>query len=188
LDELPQLFNVLAGQMSLVGPRPCLPYERRLYAPWHQLRFDALPGLTGLWQVSGKNMLPFAQMMRLDVRYGRTASLRGDAAILLKTPLVLLGQARACLGKSPIRIGGRNPGRRAVRGQWAPPERSPSSRRDAPAVRHGAEASAADDATIGELKRPRSGTIWFRGDQHGIPCMEERPGRDEDVAADDTTS
>ena len=59
LDELPQIFNVLRGEMSLVGPRPCVPYEYENYAPRHRRRFDAVPGLTGLWQVSGKNRTTF---------------------------------------------------------------------------------------------------------------------------------
>ena len=67
LDELPQLFNVLRGEMSLVGPRPCIPYEAEEYLRWHTHRFDILPGMTGLWQVSGKNRLSFEQMIRLDI-------------------------------------------------------------------------------------------------------------------------
>ncbi|MBN1837422.1 MAG: sugar transferase, partial [Spirochaetales bacterium] len=69
VDELPQLFNVLKGEMSLVGPRPCLPYEAKEYQRWHAGRFDVLPGMTGLWQVSGKNNLSFQTMIRLDIAY-----------------------------------------------------------------------------------------------------------------------
>ena len=72
LDELPQLINVLRGEMSLVGPRPCIPYEYELYEPWQRRRFDAVPGLTGLWQVSGKNRTTFKEMVALDIRYSRT--------------------------------------------------------------------------------------------------------------------
>jgi exopolysaccharide production protein ExoY len=69
VDELPQLFNVLCGDMSLVGPRPCTPYEYDLYSDRHKQRCQALPGLTGLWQVSGKNNTTFEQMMDLDLKY-----------------------------------------------------------------------------------------------------------------------
>jgi lipopolysaccharide/colanic/teichoic acid biosynthesis glycosyltransferase len=85
LDELPQIINVLRGEMSLVGPRPCIPYEYELYEPWQQRRFDALPGLTGLWQVSGKNRTTFNQMIRLDIEYAERASLWLDLKIILKT-------------------------------------------------------------------------------------------------------
>ena len=72
LDELPQIINVLMGDMSLVGPRPCLQYEYDKYEPWQKERFHTLPGLTGLWQVSGKNRTTFRQMMDLDIAYVRT--------------------------------------------------------------------------------------------------------------------
>jgi lipopolysaccharide/colanic/teichoic acid biosynthesis glycosyltransferase len=85
LDELPQLVNVLRGEMSLVGPRPCLPHEFELHEPWQKRRFDAVPGLTGLWQVSGKNKTTFIQMIRLDIEYSRHASLWLDLKIILKT-------------------------------------------------------------------------------------------------------
>jgi lipopolysaccharide/colanic/teichoic acid biosynthesis glycosyltransferase len=92
LDELPQLVNVLRGEMSLVGPRPCLPYEFHHYLPWQKRRCDVLPGLTGLWQVSGKNTTTFNQMIRLDLRYARDLSPWLDVAILLKTFGTLLRQ------------------------------------------------------------------------------------------------
>jgi lipopolysaccharide/colanic/teichoic acid biosynthesis glycosyltransferase len=85
LDELPQLINVLRGEMSLVGPRPCIPYECEAYEPWHWQRFDAVPGLTGLWQVSGKNRTTFDQMVRLDIAYSQRLSLWLDLRIILKT-------------------------------------------------------------------------------------------------------
>ena len=85
LDELPQLFNVLRGEMSLVGPRPCIPYECEAYQAWHWQRFDAAPGLTGLWQVSGKNRTTFEQMVKLDVEYSRRLSLWLDLRIICKT-------------------------------------------------------------------------------------------------------
>src|SRR3569833_1628329 len=69
LDELPQLINVLKGEMSLVGPRPCTRYEYEQFEPWHKQRFRALPGLTGLWQVSGKNKTTFSQMISLDILF-----------------------------------------------------------------------------------------------------------------------
>jgi lipopolysaccharide/colanic/teichoic acid biosynthesis glycosyltransferase len=92
LDELPQLINVLRGEMSLVGPRPCLPYECDEYLPWQRERFNTLPGLTGLWQVNGKNQTTFAEMMQLDIRYTREKTLWLDLAIILKTIPAILGQ------------------------------------------------------------------------------------------------
>ncbi len=92
IDELPQLINVFLGDMSLVGPRPCLRYEAEEFLPWHRQRFDSLPGMTGLWQVSGKNRTTFRQMMEFDIRYGRRHSLRQDLAILLMTPQAVVSQ------------------------------------------------------------------------------------------------
>jgi len=94
LDELPQLINVLRGEMSLVGPRPCLPFEADRYLPWQRERFNTLPGLTGLWQVSGKNHTTFVEMMDLDINYCRTKSLGLDCMILLQTLPVVIGQTR----------------------------------------------------------------------------------------------
>ena len=85
LDELPQLINVLRGDMSIVGPRPCMPYEYELYEPWQLRRFNAVPGLTGLWQVSGKNRTTFNQMIHLDIEYSERAGLWLDLKIILKT-------------------------------------------------------------------------------------------------------
>jgi lipopolysaccharide/colanic/teichoic acid biosynthesis glycosyltransferase len=94
LDELPQLCNVVRGEMSIVGPRPALDYELEHYEPAHFARFAVRPGLTGLWQVSGRNTIGFLGMLDLDAEYARTTSLRVDAAILLRTPLALVrGQA-----------------------------------------------------------------------------------------------
>ncbi len=92
LDELPQLFNVIRGDMSLVGPRPCLAYEFETFLRWHKRRFDTLPGLTGLWQVSGKNKTTFGEMMRLDIAYERHRSFLFDLWIIAKTPLVVAEQ------------------------------------------------------------------------------------------------
>ena len=86
LDELPQLWNVLRGEMSLVGPRPPLQYEVTHYKPWHRRRlFEAKPGITGLWQVTGRSRTTFDEMVRLDLRYARTSSLATDLKILLAT-------------------------------------------------------------------------------------------------------
>ena len=91
LDELPQIFNILRGDMSFIGPRPCLPYEYEKYHPWHKRRCDAYPGLTGLWQVNGKNKTTFKEMMRFDISYAQRHNLRMDLAILVKTiPAILL--------------------------------------------------------------------------------------------------
>jgi len=87
LDELPQLFNVLKGEMSLVGPRPPIPYELESYRVWHLRRiFEAKPGITGLWQVMGRSRLKFDDMVRLDLRYAKSWSLWLDLRILLRTP------------------------------------------------------------------------------------------------------
>jgi lipopolysaccharide/colanic/teichoic acid biosynthesis glycosyltransferase len=92
LDELPQLLNVLRGEMSLVGPRPCIPYEYELYQPWQRRRLDAVPGLTGLWQVSGKNRTTFERMVQLDIEYSERLSFWLDLKIILKTVPALWGQ------------------------------------------------------------------------------------------------
>jgi lipopolysaccharide/colanic/teichoic acid biosynthesis glycosyltransferase len=90
LDELPQLINVLRGDMALIGPRPCLDWEADMFPPEYASRFSVRPGLTGLWQVSGRSTLGTLDMLRLDVQYVRTRSLRGDLGILLRTVPVLL--------------------------------------------------------------------------------------------------
>jgi lipopolysaccharide/colanic/teichoic acid biosynthesis glycosyltransferase len=94
LDELPQLINVLMGQMSLVGPRPPIPYEVEQYRLWYKSRFDVVPGLTGLWQTSGKNKLGFNEMMRLDIQYAMKRSLMLDCKILFKTPYAVYLQIK----------------------------------------------------------------------------------------------
>lgn len=93
LDELPQLFNVLRGEMSLVGPRPCTPSEYEDYTPAERARLRTLPGLTGLWQVSGKNHTTFAEMIELDLRYIQAQCVWLDIGIMLRTPVVLCEQA-----------------------------------------------------------------------------------------------
>jgi exopolysaccharide biosynthesis polyprenyl glycosylphosphotransferase len=90
LDEVPQLLNVLMGDMSIVGPRPPIPYEVEAYELWHRKRLDMKPGLTGLWQVSGRNQLPFEEMVRLDLFYIENWSLLLDLKIILRTALVML--------------------------------------------------------------------------------------------------
>lgn len=90
LDELPQLFNVLRGQMSLVGPRPSLPYEVELYKDWHKRRFEAIPGITGLWQVKGRNRVSFDEMVRLDLEYIKCQCFWLDLKILIQTPLAVV--------------------------------------------------------------------------------------------------
>ena len=93
LDELPQLVNVLLGQMSLVGPRPLPLDEARRLAPQHRRRHEVKPGMTGLWQVSGRNDLPYEEMMRLDLEYVERCSLWLDLRILAATiPAVLTGR------------------------------------------------------------------------------------------------
>ncbi len=92
LDELPQLLNVLKNEMSLVGPRPPLPHEVERYEPWHRRRLEVAPGMTGLWQVSGRSNLTFDEMVLLDIWYIENWSLWLDVKILLRTiPAVLLG-------------------------------------------------------------------------------------------------
>ena len=92
IDEVPQLWNVLLGDMSIVGPRPPIPYEVEAYELWHRKRLDMKPGLTGLWQVSGRNRLPFEEMVRLDLFYIENWSLLLDLQIILRTGFVMLGR------------------------------------------------------------------------------------------------
>ena len=92
LDELPQVINVLRGEMSLVGPRPCVPYEYEHYLPRHRHRCATLPGLTGYWQVNGKNRTTFEQMMDMDLYYVKRKSLILDLWIIAMTIPTLLGQ------------------------------------------------------------------------------------------------
>jgi lipopolysaccharide/colanic/teichoic acid biosynthesis glycosyltransferase len=92
LDELPQIINVLKGEMSIVGPRPCIAYEYQCYSEWQRNRLKAMPGLTGLWQVSGKNRTTFDEMVHLDIAYADTLSLAGDIRIMLRTLPALCAQ------------------------------------------------------------------------------------------------
>lgn len=102
LDELPQLINVLLGEMSLVGPRPCIPYEYEILSEHDKQRFEAVPGLTGLWQVSGKNKTTFSQMIELDIRYARTKSLWLDLKIMARTFSALAAQVRETRQAAPV--------------------------------------------------------------------------------------
>ena len=92
LDELPQIFNVLRGEMSVVGPRPCTVTEFERYAPEQRPRVNALPGLTGLWQVNGKNRTTFREMIEMDIFYSRNISLSLDLKIIVRTVPAILGQ------------------------------------------------------------------------------------------------
>jgi len=95
LDELPQLFNVVSGDMALVGPRPAIPYEVAEYPSWYLDRFAVKPGLTGLWQVSGRNERTYEEMVRLDIEYAERRSLLLDLSILARTPLTVLARRGA---------------------------------------------------------------------------------------------
>lgn len=92
LDELPQIFNVLGGEMSLVGPRPCTPNEFAHYEPWQRQRVNCLPGLTGYWQVNGKNKTTFREMIAMDLFYLKNMSVLLDLKIMLKTGTAVAGQ------------------------------------------------------------------------------------------------
>jgi lipopolysaccharide/colanic/teichoic acid biosynthesis glycosyltransferase len=96
LDELPQLINVLRGEMSLVGPRPVLPYEAEMFEPRHRARFSVKPGITGLWQVSGRSLLTMQQALDLDVEYASRRNLALDLVTLLRTIPAVLRSRDAC--------------------------------------------------------------------------------------------
>lgn len=95
LDELPQLLNVIRGEMSLVGPRPDVPYSVEAYAPWALRRLEVQPGMTGLWQVSGRAKLSIEDMLRLDVAYVDQCSLRLDLALLARTIPAVISRSGA---------------------------------------------------------------------------------------------
>jgi lipopolysaccharide/colanic/teichoic acid biosynthesis glycosyltransferase len=90
LDELPQLFNVLRGELSLVGPRPPLTYEYENYLDWHKERMEVMPGITGLYQVTARSEVPFEKMVEIDIEYIRRRSYWLDLKIMFMTPLVLI--------------------------------------------------------------------------------------------------
>jgi exopolysaccharide production protein ExoY len=120
LDELPQVLNVLRGEMSIVGPRPCIPYEYEQYTERHRARCRAVPGLTGLWQVSGKNRTTFEQMVQLDVRYAEIKSLPLDLSIIARTLPALWTQVR------DTRSGRRAPAQATTRTQPATVPNNPA--------------------------------------------------------------
>lgn len=103
LDELPQIINVLRGEMSLVGPRPCIAYEYEKYTDEQKERFNTLPGLTGWWQVSGKNRTTFTEMIRLDIEYAREKSLWFDIKIIFKTLPAIFTQIHDVLARKARR-------------------------------------------------------------------------------------
>ncbi len=90
LDEIPQILNILKGDMSLVGPRPPIPYELDHYEEWHKERLSVKPGITGLWQVVGRSHTTFDEMVKMDIEYARRKSIILDLKLLLKTPLTVL--------------------------------------------------------------------------------------------------
>ena len=105
LDELPQIFNVLRGEMSLVGPRPCTIHEFSRYAKWQRERVNALPGLTGYWQVNGKNKTTFNEMIEMDIYYAKNLSLGLDLKIVLQTLPALADQTfESITSRRPRRI------------------------------------------------------------------------------------
>lgn len=105
LDELPQLFNVFRGQMSLVGPRPCTPHEFKSYKVWQQERVNALPGLTGYWQVNGKNKTTFTEMINMDIFYTKNLSLWLDLTIILRTVPAIAAQVLEARIGNRFRVG-----------------------------------------------------------------------------------
>jgi lipopolysaccharide/colanic/teichoic acid biosynthesis glycosyltransferase len=111
LDELPQLFNVLRAEMSLVGPRPCTPHEFQRHQSWQRERVHAPPGMTGYWQVHGKNKTTFSEMVEMDILYARNMSLRQDLAIMVRTLPAITMQLLESRKRSHARSGA---GRSAV--------------------------------------------------------------------------
>jgi lipopolysaccharide/colanic/teichoic acid biosynthesis glycosyltransferase len=90
IDEIPQFFNVIKGDMSLVGPRPAIPYEVEMYKPWHYRRLETKPGITGLWQVTARSACDFDEIVRLDILYIDQQSFWQDLKILFRTPIAVL--------------------------------------------------------------------------------------------------
>lgn len=90
IDEIPQFINVLKGEMSLVGPRPAIPYEVEMYKPWHYRRLEAKPGITGLWQVTARSTCDFDEIVKLDIQYIEKQSIWLDLKILFKTPFAVV--------------------------------------------------------------------------------------------------
>jgi len=90
LDELPQFFNVIRGEMSIVGPRPPLPYEYEVYQDWHKQRLAVLPGITGPWQVTARNIVAFDEMVRIDLEYIQSMTIWLDLKIIFLTPVEMV--------------------------------------------------------------------------------------------------
>ncbi len=90
IDEIPQFINVVKGEMSLVGPRPAIPYEVEMYKPWHYRRLETKPGITGLWQVTARSLVDFDEIINLDIQYIDQQSFWLDLKILMKTPKAVL--------------------------------------------------------------------------------------------------
>jgi lipopolysaccharide/colanic/teichoic acid biosynthesis glycosyltransferase len=90
IDEIPQFINVIKGEMSLVGPRPAIPYEVEMYKPWHYRRLETKPGITGLWQVTARSTADFDEIIKLDIQYIEQQSFLFDLKILMKTPIAVL--------------------------------------------------------------------------------------------------
>jgi lipopolysaccharide/colanic/teichoic acid biosynthesis glycosyltransferase len=144
LDELPQLINVLRGEMSLVGPRPCLPYEYEKYLPWQKERFGTVPGLTGLWQVSGKNKTTFVEMIQLDIKYAKNKTLWWDLKIILMTiPALIIQMLEARLIKKPSS----RPAQAQPKASYSNSAATPGSYTKAPLV-GAVHASHGDDAWV----------------------------------------
>ncbi len=117
LDELPQIFNVLRGEMSLVGPRPCTLQEFRSHQNWQGARTNVRPGLTGYWQVNGKNNTTFSQMMAMDMFYAHNISLGLDLAILLRTGGVVVSQTKSAVLSGALKLRNRYPQSKARQGE-----------------------------------------------------------------------
>jgi lipopolysaccharide/colanic/teichoic acid biosynthesis glycosyltransferase len=106
LDELPQIFNVVRGEMSLVGPRPCTPHEFERYLPGQKQRVNAPPGITGYWQVNGKNRTTFSEMIAMDIFYGKNMSIQMDLVIMLRTvPAIATQVLEALSRKTGAKVG-----------------------------------------------------------------------------------
>ena len=95
MDELPQLLNIIRGEMSLVGPRPCLPYEFEMYKDWHKKRLGVRPGITGLWQVAGRSEVAFEDMVLLDLYYVYNRNLPMDMSVVYATIFAVLAKKGA---------------------------------------------------------------------------------------------